>query len=154
MPPRREKPPDRSPSAAKRTIPDRRTSSSFRKPLRTRRQGNENQTNIQIRSRPKQRRFRTHDPDRPAGRFRDPRSPAPASGPARGRGKIDRPHFCRQMQFKGRFMTRKKQSCTIFVIGSTRNPKIERSGAKHFRPEPQSRRNRHPQEKTEQAWQP
>lgn len=62
--------------------------------------------------------------------------------------------FCMRMQFKGRFMTRKKQSCAIFVIGSTRNPKIERSGAKHFRPEPQSRRNRHPQEKTEQAWQP
>lgn len=62
--------------------------------------------------------------------------------------------FCRHMQFKGRFMTRKKQSCAIFVIGSTRNPKIERSGAKHFRPEPRPRRNRHPQEKTEQAWQP
>lgn len=62
--------------------------------------------------------------------------------------------FCMRMQFKGRFMTRKKQSCAIFVIGSTRNPEIERSGAKHFRPEPQSRRNRHPQEKTEQAWQP
>ena len=62
--------------------------------------------------------------------------------------------FCRHMQFKGRFMTRKKQSCAIFVIGSTRNPEIERSGAKHFRPEPRPRRNRHPQEKTEQTWQP